>query len=164
MRDRNPCLWLMTDERIDERLIRAILRLPPGSGIVFRHLATPRGDRVALFRRIRAIAVARRLTLVSVDGLLGSDRHGGPRAITAPAHSRREAIRHRHARWLFVSPIHPTRSHPGDPALGVMSAARIARGLETTVIALGGMTASRWRKIRHLGFDGWAAIDGLVGR
>lgn len=154
----------MTDERVGDRLLHAIRRLPPGSGIVFRHHATPPAERRALFRRIRAIAVARRLTLVSVGALPGSRAHGGPRAFTAPAHSRREAIRgvRAGATYLFVSPIYPTRSHPGAPALGSRRAAPIARGLAVHVIALGGMDAQRWRKIRQYGFAGWAAIDALV--
>lgn len=149
----------MTDERIGVRLFPALLGLPPGSGVVFRHLATPRAARIALFRKVRAIAVARRLVLVSVGGLLGSRSHGGPRAFTAPAHSRREAIAGAGAAYLFVSPVYPTRSHPGAPALGTRRAAEIARGTGAHVIALGGMDERRWRSIRGNGFGGWAAID-----
>jgi thiamine-phosphate pyrophosphorylase len=60
---------------------------------------------------------------------------------------------------LFVSPVFPTRSHPGAPPLGPMRAARIGRGLGLMVIGLGGMTARRWGRVRRLGFDGWAGID-----
>ena len=38
----------------------------------------------------------------------------------------------------------------------------ITRGLAARTIALGGMTERRWHRIRHLGFDGWAAIDSLT--
>ncbi len=30
------------------------------------------------------------------------------------------------------------------------------------MIALGGMTEARWRKIRRFGFHGWAAIDAWI--
>ncbi|MEJ8630952.1 hypothetical protein P0F65_16040 [Sphingomonas sp. I4] len=42
MADRYPVTWLMTDERLGDGLWRALARLPPGSGVVFRHHATPR--------------------------------------------------------------------------------------------------------------------------
>lgn len=156
----------MTDERIGERLLPTIRRLPPGSGIVFRHFATPRADRVALFRRIRHIAVARRLTLVSVGAMPGSRSHGGRRPFTAPAHDAREAIAMRRsgAAILLISPIYATRTHPGAEPLGLRRAAAIGRDTGATRVALGGMTERKWRSIRHLGFDGWAAIDGLVAR
>jgi thiamine-phosphate pyrophosphorylase len=85
----------------------------------------------------------------------------GPSLITWPAHDRREAVTGKRAgaAILFVSPVFPTRSHPGAPPLGPMRAARIGRGLGLMVIGLGGMTARRWGRVRRLGFDGWAGID-----
>ena len=154
----------MTDERIGDRLLPTIRRLPPGSGIVFRHLDTPRRARLALFRQVGRIAVARRIVVVAVGGAGLS--HGGPRPFTAPAHSRREAIAGARAGavYLFVSPIFPTRSHPGAPALGVRRAAGIASGLGMSAIALGGMSERAWRQIRRYRFGGWAAIDALTVR
>ncbi len=154
----------MTDERIGDRLLPTIRRLPPGSGIVFRHLATPRAERLALFRRIRRIAVARRLTLVSIDALAGSRGHGGKLPFTAPAHDAREAatMRRAGAEILFVSPIHATRTHPGATPLGIRRAAAIGRERVRARIALGGMTERNWRTIRQHGFYGWAAIDALT--
>lgn len=58
---------------------------------------------------------------------------------------------------LFISPVFPTRSHPGTSALGARRAAAIAKGLPVRRIALGGMDASRYARL--IGFDGWAAID-----
>lgn len=166
MRDRKP--WLMTDERMGERLWAALRALPPGSGVVFRHHATPPAERRRLHARVRRIAHARRLVLVVAgpvalpgDGIHGARFGSGLR--TWPAHDGREAI----AGWragadrLFVSPIHPTRSHPGAPALGPLRGARIGRGLGIGLIALGGMDARRFRRLAHLGFVGWAAIDAL---
>lgn len=155
----------MTDERIDDRLLPTIRRLPPGSGIVFRHLATPRAKRLALFRRIRRIAAVRRLILVSIDALAGSRGHGGKRPFTAPAHDAREAatMRRAGAEILFVSPIFATRTHPGATPLGIRRAAAIGRDQKLVRVALGGMTERKWRAIRSNGFYGWAAIDGLTG-
>ncbi|RZL97768.1 MAG: hypothetical protein EOP68_26070, partial [Sphingomonas sp.] len=93
-------------------------------------------------------------------------RHGRVRgATTWPAHDRREAVAGARAgAVLFVSPVFATRSHPGAGALGPVGAARVGRGLGLPMIALGGMTERRWRRIAHLGFHGWAAIDTWMGR
>lgn len=165
MRARHPVVWLMTDERLGAGLYQALRRLPPGAGVVFRHYATPSRERRALFLAVRRIAHARRLIVVSAGGTLpgadGVHRARGPGLVTWPAHDRREAIAGQRAgaALLFVSPVFPTRSHPGAPALGSVRAARVARGLGVRVIALGGMEARRWRRVRALGFYGWAGID-----
>ncbi len=152
-----PALWLMTDERIGPQLWRALDRLPRGSGVVLRHHATPATARAALKRRIARIA--KRRGLVLVDDALS---HGQPVRI-GRAHSAREglAARRAGAELVFVSPVYPTRTHPGAPTLGPVRAARIARAIGLPAIALGGMTARRFRRLRALGFAGWAAIDAL---
>ncbi|MES3084473.1 thiamine phosphate synthase [Sphingomonas faeni] len=161
-----PARWLMTDERMGDALWPALRRLPPGSGVVFRHYATPERERRALLRRVIRVAHARRLTVVvagkstiDADGVHGRARTHGIR--TWPAHSRSEALAGKRARAdaLFVSPIHVTRSHQGAAGIGSARAMRIGRGLGIPMIALGGMTESRWRRIQRFGFHGWAAID-----
>jgi thiamine-phosphate pyrophosphorylase len=153
----------MTDERIGDALWPALRRLPPGGGVVFRHHSTPPAARRTLLRRVERIATARRLVLLVAGGGSGKapgyGRVGG--AGGAAAHDRREAIRATRAGTsiLFVSPVFATRSHPGAAAIGPLAAARIGRGLDAAVIALGGMTPRRWRRTRRFGFDGWAAID-----
>lgn len=149
----------MTDERAGA-LLPLLRRVPPGTGVVFRHHATARAERLRLFRQARGLAIGRRLILVAGgDRLPWPMRHGGPAPVTAPAHDRREAVAavRRGAALLFVSPVYPTRSHPGAPALGVRRALGIGRGLPVIRIALGGMDARRWRMLD--GFEGWAAID-----
>lgn len=154
----------MTDERIEADLLSVLRALPPGAGVVFRHRSLPPGERHRLFLRIRRVAQARRLRISAVGGLPGAPGHGGRRALTSPAHDRREAVAgvRAGAAWLFVSPVHPTRSHPGARPLGVSRASAVTNGLAAGRIALGGMTAARWLRLRRYGFAGWAAIDGLV--
>ncbi len=149
----------MTDERIGDALLPLLRRLPSGSGVVFRHLETPRAERHALLRRVHRIAIARRLVLTVVAGPRELPAHGGACPLSAPAHDRREAIAgvRRGAGYLFVSPVFATRTHPGAAALGVRRALAIARELPPMTIALGGMSERRWR--HRPGFDGWAAID-----
>lgn len=171
MRARYPRLWLMTDERIGDALLPALRRLPPGSGVVFRHYSLPPAERRALFAKVRRITRARRLTLVvarpeqvgRADGVHGTYKGAGLR--TWPAHDRREAVAGARAgaHLLFISPIFPTRSHPGACALVSARAAAIGRRLGAKLIALGGMTPPRFRAVRGLGFYGWAAIDALSG-
>jgi thiamine-phosphate pyrophosphorylase len=164
MADRYPVTWLMTDERLGEGLWTALRKLPPGSGVVFRHHATPPAERRTIHRRVRRIAKARGLVLlVAGGGLSGDGVHKagqGSGLRSWAAHDRAEAV----AGWkagadlLFVSPLYPTRSHPGAPTLGAARAARIGRSLGLPRIALGGMNAQRFRRLRGT-FQGWAAID-----
>jgi thiamine-phosphate pyrophosphorylase len=160
-----PVTWLMTDERMSDALWTALERLPAGSGVVFRHHGLPLPERRALFARVRKVARRRRLLLVRAgrDWLgRGDGVHNarGPGLRTASAHNRREAMtRARTADLLFVSPVFPTRSHPGAPALGPARLGLLIRGVSVPVIALGGMTARRFRAVGPLGVAGWAAID-----
>jgi thiamine-phosphate pyrophosphorylase len=158
-----PRLWLMTDERLGERLFEAIGRLPAGAGIVFRHYALDSGARRALFERVLAEARPRDLTVVAAGGPLpganGTHNARGPGLRTASAHNLREIRRAegRGADLIFLSPVHPTSSHPGALPLGSRRFARLARQARLPVIALGGMDEARFRKLR--GAYGWAGID-----
>jgi thiamine-phosphate pyrophosphorylase len=62
---------------------------------------------------------------------------------------------------VFVSPVFATASHPGAPTLGPMRFGLLAKRLPLPVIALGGMDARRFRRLKPLGAHGWAAIDAL---
>jgi thiamine-phosphate pyrophosphorylase len=159
----------MTDERMGEDLWAAIWALPRGAGIVFRHYRTQPAARRALFARIARLARRRRLVLVRAGrasfpgeaGVHGAGRlkPGGIR--TWAAHSRAQAMAGKRAGAdaVFVSPVYPTRSHPGAEALGPARSAMIAHGLAIPIIALGGMDPARFRALVRLGFHGWAAID-----
>jgi thiamine-phosphate pyrophosphorylase len=168
-----PRLWLMTDERLGDRLLASIAALPRGAGIIFRHYATPAPERRALFEQVRRLARARQFRLLlagtpqqarqwRADGSHG--RHRG--AVTTPVHSIPEikAAERQGARLLFLSPVFPTQSHPGARTLGRLGFRALCRQTQLPVIALGGMTAARARALRGAGIYGWAAIDGLTAR
>lgn len=173
-----PTIWLMTDERVDEvTLLRAVARLPPGAGIVFRHYGLAAAERRALFERVRRMAARRRLTLLlagdarmaaawRADGWHGHKQGRRQRKMlhSAPAHSVAEmrAAERAGADMLFISPVFPTRSHPGQPALGSTRFAALAGMARKPVIALGGMTEKRAAALRSAGIHGWAAIDALI--
>ncbi|MFM7028923.1 MAG: thiamine phosphate synthase [Chakrabartia sp.] len=168
-----PAIWLMTDERLGDGLLHAIAGLPRGAGIIFRHYATPPKARRQLFEKVRR--AARRSGHVLV--LAGTPRHArGWRAagahgrakgtLTAPAHNLREvrAAERRGAKLAFVSPVFPTRSHPGAPVLGRVRFLDLVRQARCPVIALGGMTKARFARLKRGKIYGWAAIDGLSGK
>lgn len=83
---------------------------------------------------------------------------------SAPAHDAREmaAAGRGGADMVLLSPLFPTRSHPGGASLGRVRFAKLARGADMPVIALGGVKREHGRMLRGVGAAGWAAIDGLA--
>jgi thiamine-phosphate pyrophosphorylase len=62
---------------------------------------------------------------------------------------------------LFLSPLFPTQSHPGAPALGPLRWATLAKGLPAPCMALGGITPARLGAVPCRA-AGVAAIEGLM--
>ena len=164
-----PKIWLMTDERQGDALFDALARLPKGAGVIFRHHATPRAERRALFERVRRIARRKRLMLIlagtprdaigwRADGNHGRSPHRS-QIRTAPTHNRREMIAAERtgADLILLSPVFATRSHPESRTLGRVRFNALAHGAKRPIVALGGMTAARARSLN--GNYGWAAID-----
>ncbi len=158
----------MTDERLGDALPAIVAAMPRGSGIVFRHYATPVRERRGLFAQIRRIARARGHVLLvagpwlrGADGVHGRRVRGGARIATRPVHSRRELIAAERAGVdaVFVSPVFATRSHPGGHVLGRAGFGLLVRDSRVPVIALGGMNPARARGLAWFGIAGWAAID-----
>ena len=168
-----PRMWLMTDERMGDRLWSAIDRLPVmHAGIVLRHYHTPADARAALAGRIADICRRRSLTLAiagdeELARTLGADLVHNPAKPPAQMHfscsvhslAEAESAKTDRASLVFISPIFATTSHPGKPALGRKAASRIARAAEVPAIALGGMNGLKFARLRRDGFYGWAAID-----
>jgi thiamine-phosphate pyrophosphorylase len=158
-----PVLWLFTDaDRLaDPRA--AVARLPKGlAGVVLRHDDDP--ARPALARDLARLCRARRLALaVAGDWRLaaavraglhlraGRRPAGAPRwlpAWTSSAHGVADLRRARRAgaRLALLSPVFPTRSHPGARTLGPLRwglAARRGGGAG----ALGGITGLTIRRL-----------------
>ncbi len=167
-----PQLWLLSDARNDAGLEQALRRLPRGSGFVFRHYHLPPAERRARFRTLARIARGRGHSVIlagsaaaarrwGADGAYGDARAIGPGAALTrlvTVHSLAELRRARRADAVLLSPVFPTRSHPGATGLGTLRFRAIAAWADLPVIALGGMDAHR---ARRLGWPRWAAIDGL---
>jgi len=157
-----PKRVLLTDARNDAVLDRAIAMLPKGSALVFRHYHLAPADRVARRNQVSRICRLRGVHLVQAGDGYGRAGQLCPSAPLrlATAHSLREigdAVR-AGADAVLLSPVFPTRSHPRGRALGPVRFLLMARQSPLPVIALGGMTAGR---ARRLPVHGWAAIDGL---
>lgn len=163
-----PRIWLVTDERQGERLLDAVGRLPADAGILFRHYSLPARERRALFDAVRRASGDRMLLLAGPAAVAedwGADGwHGwgeGEGLHSASAHDlaeirRAEAL---DAALLFLAPVHPTRSHPGAPALGIDPFAELVSATTLPVIALGGVTARNAPELLARGAYGWGAVD-----
>jgi thiamine-phosphate pyrophosphorylase len=171
-----PRAWLMTDERMGDRLWEAIDRLPTNdSGIVFRHYRTPPDAGAALAGRIADICHRRSLALAiardaDLARLLGADLVHNPcppigLPFSRSVHSieEAEAAKSEGAALVFVSPVRTTRSHPGQKPLARAMARRIIAAAGAPAIALGGMNERNFLRYRREGFYGWAGIDAWLG-
>ena len=162
---RLPHLWLLSDARNDAVLERALRRLPRASGFVFRHYHLPAPQRRARFARLLRLARARGHVALLADAAptarrWGADGNYGPAGMLATAHSLRELARVNRSRAtaVLLSPVFPTRTHPGAPVLGPLKFRLLAARSRVPVVALGGMNPAT---ARRLGWPRWAAIDGL---
>lgn len=166
-----PTLWLLTDERQGEALWTALARLPRGSGVVTRHYGLTDAPRASFLDRLERLARRRGLQLAHIrhDVQRAKTLYAPPlspvkrkgRALICPVHNSRElAAAHRaHADMILLSPLFPTRSHPGARGLGPSRFAALARISRMPVIALGGMGKRQAIRARRLGAVGWAGID-----
>jgi thiamine-phosphate pyrophosphorylase len=172
-----PRLWLLSDARNDAALERALARLPRGSGLIFRHYHLPACERRRRFDALRRQARARGHVVIlaesaplarawGAEGIYGPARALTPRRAglirLATAHDLSELglAARLGADAVLLSPVFPTRSHPGTAGLGPVRFRLLARQSRLPVIALGGMTA---RRACTLGWPRWAAIDAFAG-
>ena len=164
-------IWLISDARNDAALERALKRLPRGSGLIFRHYHLSDTERRNRFRQLRqlarqhghhivlsgSVAQARRW---GADGAYGADLSRGHALLRlVTVHSLRELRRARRADAVLLSPVFPTRSHPGGKVLGPLRWQAIAARSPVPVIALGGMNP---RRARQLKVPHWAGIDAFL--
>ncbi|MBA2920895.1 thiamine phosphate synthase [Sphingomonas sp. MAH-20] len=163
-----PHVWMLTDERQGEAMWDAIARLPKGAGVIVRHYSLPLAQRLRMALRIRAngrfVAFAgteNEARRAGAQAVYGASRRGGDLPRLYPVHNRREirAAERAGAALLLLSPVFPTRSHPGARTLGPHRFAHLAAFARAPVIALGGMTSVRFRRLQRLGAQGWAGID-----
>lgn len=167
-----PTTWLISDARNDAVLEEALQRLPRGSGLVFRHYHLDEHAREQRFAALRSLCRRQgHLAVLSGDADLGAawgadgiygavERLGTPGELLrlATVHNADEIAAANRAQvdGLFLSPVFPTRSHPGAPHLGPERFHALAALADSPVIALGGMNAAR---AAALDWPRWAGID-----
>ena len=169
-----PDLWLISDARNDAGLEQALAALPRGSGFIFRHYHLDADERRARFQTLqRAAQKCGHLVIVAgspilarkwqADGVYGPAAKmpsGGSLLKLVTAHDWREIVAadRAGADAILLSPIFATRSHPGEKPLGTIRFRMLAQKAKAPIIALGGMTV---QKARRMNWPRWAAIDGL---
>lgn len=163
-----PTAWLMTDERMGDRLEAAIAKAAmAGAGVVVRHHGSTAIKRHSIAEQVRASGA---VLAVSVDvGLaeqMGAAIVHNPQGATSlpfslSVHNDAEAAAamRSKAALVFVSPVFPTNTHPGAPALGEEGALILAMMTRKPAIALGGMDAASGERMMKHGWAGWAGID-----
>lgn len=171
-----PETWLVSDARNDAMLESALTRLPRGSGFIYRHYHLGESERFERFRALGAIAQTRGHVTVLADSAITAREwgaqgiYGPPRALAprrrdllhlASVHDLREiALANRlGADAVLLSPVFPTRSHPGEGSLRPALFRLLARRSRMPVIALGGMDEQRAGALR---WKRWAAIDAFA--
>jgi thiamine-phosphate pyrophosphorylase len=177
-----PLYAFMTDALRTPDPARDLRRLAPGTLVIFRHYDAP--DRAALGRRLAALARRRGLVFVVAgdrrlawrlradglhlpDGMVRRRGHFAPTTdpwpVSAAAHDGpglRRALR-AGADLILLSPVFPTASHPGRPALGPRRLAALCRRAAVPVLALGGVTQAVQRRVLAAGAAGIAGIGAL---
>lgn len=169
-----PLVWLISDVRNDAALENGLRQLPRESGFIYRHYHLSEGDRRARFDQLSALArrrghwiilaadaeTARRWRAAGIYGPPEIMAHAAGLIRLAAVHDAAEiaAANRIGADAALLSPVFPTRSHPGAAALGPARFRQLAGLAQMPVIALGGMTA---QTAQTLDWPRWAAIDGL---
>ncbi|MFH5923306.1 thiamine phosphate synthase [Roseomonas xinghualingensis] len=176
-----PPLWLLSDAARLPDPRAAAGRLPPGSAVLARDLAPALLRPLAILARQRRLAFLvagkGRAALALKAGLHLPDRRPAEHLLpvllarrgrhapflSVAAHGRAGLARARRLRAdaVILSPVFPTRSHPGARALGPLRWAALARRSGCPVIALGGITPRNCRRLPPYA-AGWAAIGALA--
>jgi thiamine-phosphate pyrophosphorylase len=176
-------VWLLTDRQVAggidgliERVAAVSQALPEAVGVVLRDKDLPAEARLRLGRRLRQLTrgpllVARDLALaeaIAADGLLLEDGQPAPGArgqVGLATHAAAAASRAllAGAAHVTLSPIWPTASKPGVPALGPAALTRVVRPRRGLLLALGGIDgAGRAAEARAAGADGVAVIRAIL--
>ena len=188
-----PVLWLFTDDARLPDPCGAIAALPRRlCGVVFRHDGVPGRTALAraLARHCRRLAIpfvvagdARLAAAVGAgihlrggrppDERLRTQRAAkGARRVNTMVTSSAHTVAELRRAWtakadaVFLSPVLPTRSHPGSPALGVVRWAALAGRLPShgrlngwpIVLALGGVDGRQARRLPR-----WCGGAGAIG-
>jgi len=136
-----PQQWLIIRGADDDQGLATARRLRPGTGVL-----------------LLAAIPAHEVRKLRLRGLKLVQEH---RRAAARVHSVRELRLALLARtpMILLSSLHPTPSHREWKPIPHLRAAALSRLGRRSLIALGGMDARKFARIRRLGFRGWAGIS-----
>jgi thiamine-phosphate pyrophosphorylase len=140
-RQTDPRQWLIIRDADDIEGLAAALRLPCGSGVL---LLAPLSRRDIRKLRLRGLS------------FVEEQRRRAVRVHNVP--ELRRALLDR-TPLIFLSPVYATGSHPEWQPIPRMRAGALTRLGKRKLIALGGMDARKFARIKGLGFHGWAGIS-----
>ena len=188
--DKPRSLILLTDSVRLADPFPAVRALPPGATVILRHYDAP--DRATMARALAALCRRRRIRFlvagdarlaraVRADGIHLPEnqlRRGSRRWhlwrlpgwwVSAAAHGR-AALHRAEAAGVdaaLLSPVFPTRSHPGTRTLGAVRFAHLCRDVRIPVFALGGIGPDTARRVpvgRVAGIGGIVALSEMGRR
>lgn len=156
-------VWRAYDKQVSRTQWKDMTRAANRSGVTL-FLATSGKQGIPLLAHRHL--PEHRLNKPYTDRIYRHRRGGGTRSfITAAAHSERAVIAAAHAGVdaVLISPVFPTRSHPGAASLGPVrfaALAHLARSLGLHVYALGGINdIAKIRRLASTDITGVAGID-----
>ncbi|WP_169566586.1 thiamine phosphate synthase [Sneathiella limimaris] len=176
-----PSAFYFTDDNRSTDLPSVIARLPSDTGVIFRHYDHPKRKELAAVilnqcaRRQLPCFIAKDAAvayLMGADGvhlpeymipripLLKHRYHG--LLISVACHNRRSLLTAERlgADLAFLSPLFPTKSHPGARTLSPIKASTSINLLKNMpVYGLGGVTANKLKRLKLAGFKGFGAIS-----
>ncbi|MEP3248533.1 MAG: thiamine phosphate synthase [Sneathiella sp.] len=171
--------YFTDDQRGMDPLIVAD-KLPPGTGIIFRHYKSKNRPETAYY--LSKICKRRKIMLhIAQDPSLAKAVKAGGLHLPEYQIPRLPLIRHRYpglkistachsarsltlasslgADMAFLSPVFVTDSHPGKVSLGTMRAALVKQNVPLPVYALGGVHKQNLPQLQALKFSGFGAIS-----
>jgi thiamine-phosphate diphosphorylase len=183
-----PCLSLITDRRLCERLSleEAVARAVGGgvNVVQLREKDLAAARLVPLADRLRAITQDKALLIVNsrldvallcaADGVHLPERGPSVAAtrrlagdgfiIGRSVHSAEEAAKAEEegADYVQVGAIFPTRSHPGLPAAGLGLLGSVAARVTIPIVAVGGISAGNVGEVMQAGARGAAVISAIL--
>ncbi len=177
-----PVLFAFSDEAREPDPMALVNRLPPGSGLIFRHYLFPERNRLAQ-RVVTACRKHNLLCFIAGDlklclhtkadgihfpehqlrrptyGLSHFKQQGG--LVTAATHSLSSALvaQKYGVDAVFVSPVFKTRSHSDSKQIGLIRFTKIAQQLNIPTFALGGIHISQKIRLNKSGAYGLGGIS-----
>lgn len=171
--------FLTDDDRIGDPST-IISALPPGTGVIYRDYNAP--SRAQMAGRLTDLCIERKLLFyvagdpdlaerVGAHGihLSAKDAQKPPAKnsdllLSVACHNEEEIQQAEDigANSIFLSPVFPTRSHPGAGALGVDRFKQLAALSSIPVLALGGVTAKNAAELKAPSVAGFGAIGAFA--